>query len=183
MAVPMWMQKRVRDVLYDYSMLKGNVIIKEIQQKYPEQAQKTSLTGSKIGSNQYVSRGRIFLGIEDEAFDAIENGTEETPIKGKYTQNVKKHKRELGKPKTRVRKLAQRIMRKKPKEVEVKAHKRNYVDMRPVQLPNGDWIIARTIPERKGDAPLTKAINKFWGNGKGMNAEKEIAAFIRSRLS
>ena len=176
MAVPMWMQRKVRDVMLDFSYTKGYMALQEIQDKYPVEARKIIFTKSKKGSNQYSAKGRVYLEIPDKAFDRIENGGDFIPFSGVFTQNVSAHDRTSGKPKTRIRKILSTVMRKKAKSTRVKAHKRTYTNMKPVKLANGEWRILKGTPATKGKQPLTKAINK------AMNNEYQIAEWIKQFL-
>ena len=172
MAVPMWMQEQMRDSMFEFAMTQGYKILQEIQKEYPEEVKQIIRQGTKKGSNQYEYRGKVKLEIADEAFDKIERGSEYAPFQGKYTQNVKRHKRETDKPKTRTRKIARAIMRRKPKTTSVKAHKRTYTNMKPVKLSTGEWRILKGMPATKGKAPLDKAVNKV------INNEFQIAKWI-----
>ena len=153
-------------------MTHGDGILREIRTEYPEEVKKIAWEGTKKGSNQYEYKGKVTLKITDEAFDKIERGSEYTPFQGKYTQNVKRHKRGTGKPKTRMQKIARAVMRRKPRTTSVKAHKRIYTNMKPVKLSTGEWRILKGMPATKGKAPLDKAVNKV------MNNEFQIATWI-----
>ena len=119
-------------------------------------------TNSNRGSNQHAVRSTMQFGFKDnEEADALEKGAPAKPFSGTFTQNVKEHKRELGKPKTSTQKIARTLRLKKKRSTTVKKHTRTYKNMKPVQLANGDWIISKGIPKRKGKQPLYKGISKI----------------------
>ena len=160
--IPIEWQRMVRDALIEVS--RGNVdqVTKKLQRQYPAIIEDIIIRSNKKGSNQFGLRGRVDVEVVGEEFDKLENGVPAEKFSGKYTQNVRKHKREVGKPKTRMQKIARTVMRKKPRTTNVKAHKRIYTDMKPVQLPKGDWIIASGTPDIAGKHHLANATKKVF---------------------
>ena len=183
MAVPMWMQKKVRDIMLDFSKEHASTVLSEVAEEYPQffaSASDPSLGPvkyTKQGSNQYQARGKVTFEISNELFDAIESGAEFTPFSGTFIQKIKPHKRELGKSKGRIKKAISKIQRSKPKMVRVQKHTRTYTDMKPVQLSTGEWRMLKGTPAVKAKKVVEKKVNKVMKN------EREIGAYIKQFLS
>ena len=181
--VPMAIQKKVRDVMFDFAKDKAYKVLREVAEEYPQ-----FFTGAfdpslgpvkytKQGSNQYQARGKVTFEISNELFDAIESGAEFTPFSGTFIQKIKPHKRELGKPKGRIKKAISKIQRSKPKMVRVQKHTRTYTNMKPVQLSTGEWRMLKGTPAVKAKKVVEKKVNKVMKN------EREIGAYIKQFLS
>ena len=183
--VPMWMQKKVRDVMFDFSKDNAYKILREVAEEYPQFFSGTSVSSNnnmsvkytKQGSNQYQARGKVTFGIDDDLFDAIEVGSEFKPFSGTFTQNIKSHKREMGKPKGRIKKAVSKLRRSKPKTVQVQKHTRIYTNMKPVKLSTGEWRILTGTPATKAKKVVQKKVNKVMKN------EREIVGYIKQFLS
>ena len=122
-------------------------------------------TNSNRGSNQFKVRATMKFGFENNEYaDALENGAKAKPFTGTFTQNVGEHKRELGKPKTRIQKIAKVLKLKKRRSTTVKKHTRIYKNMKPVKLASGEWRILKETPAQKKQAPLYKGITKILKN-------------------
>ena len=184
-GVPMWMQKKVRDVMLEFAQDKADTILREVAKEYSQFFSGSSVsdnpnmfvTASKQGSNQYQTKGKVTFGIEDDSFDAIESGANFKPFSGTFTQKINSHKRELGKPKGRIKKVVSKLRRRKPRMVRVRKHTRTYTNMKPVKLSTGEWRILTGTPAVKAQKVIEKKVKKIMRN------EKEIASYIKQFLS
>jgi len=181
--VPMWMQKKVRDVMFDFAKDKSYKLLRELAEEYPQfftdvfDPSLGPVKYTKQGSNQHSARGKVTFEITNELFDAIESGAKFIPFSGTFNQNIKAHKREVGKPKGRMQKVIGTIRRSKPKMVQVQKHTRTYTNMKPVQLSTGEWRILKGTPAVKAKKIVEKKVNKVMKN------QKEIVGYIKQFLS
>ena len=156
MPVDIKIQGKVRDAIVEICRIEAEKIMGGLIEKHP------TWTGKMFRASTRGSTTTMEFGFENnEEANVLENGAEAVPFVGTFVQNVPEHKRELGKPKRRTRKIARRITRKKPRIITVGKHTRTYKDMKPVLLPSGQWRILRGTPAQKKQAPLYKGITKI----------------------
>ena len=169
MPISIVIKKAIRDALVTFCKEQAEAVMADIIKKNTNDKElSTSLRSSKFftnsnrGSNQYKLKSKMEFGFKDnEKADALEDGGKAEPIIGTFTQNVREHIREFGKPQSRRRKIARAVNLIKKQSTKVKKHTRTYKNMKPVQLANGDWIIAKMTLPRKKTQPLAKGINKI----------------------
>tara|TARA_R110000824_G_scaffold327401_3_gene514274 strand:+ start:684 stop:1229 length:546 start_codon:yes stop_codon:yes gene_type:complete len=179
----MWIQKKIRDALLEMTETKMHNVQRELAEEYPQffkggafDPSLGRIESTTQGSNQYGVRGKVNLEISNEAFNDFESGSTAKPFSGTFTQKVKAHKRELGKPKGRVKKVISKMKRTKPNTVRVKKHTRIYKNMKPVKLSTGEWRILTGVPAIKGNHVVGKKVKKL------LVREAEIAAWIQQYL-
>ena len=157
--------KQITDSVRDSIRKSASQVLKESDKEYIKinsKIPKTKFITGK-GSNQYSRK--IRFGYNHKDVRRIEEGEEAKPVTGIYTQNVKAHKRELGKPKTRMEKFkrAARFRKKPPRTTRVRAHKREYKNMKLVNLGGSDqWRVVSQIPAQKGKKYLEDAANEVF---------------------
>ena len=157
-------QQKVRDALVELCKVGAEEIMGGMHEKNPHW-KKGTFTHSNRGSNQFKVQSNMKFGFENNEYaDALENGAKAKPFTGTFTQNVGEHKRELGKPKTRIQKIAKVLKLKKRRSTTVKKHTRIYKNMKPVKLASGEWRILKETPAQKKQAPLYKGITKILKN-------------------
>ena len=91
-------QGKVRDAIVEICKIEAEKIMDGLIEKYPKWTGKT-FTNSNRGSNQYKVQATMKFGFEgNEEAEALESGAKAKPFTGTFVQNVREHKREIGKP-------------------------------------------------------------------------------------
>ena len=130
----------------------------QLEKKYPQ------WRGSRVLKRRGTPFERkIIFGYKNKHAEKLIAGSPSKPIRGKYVQQVKSHKRKgSGGQRTRV-----------------KSHKRVYRNYKPVQLPDGQWRMLRNTVEVKGKNPIREsAIARYAGRP----MEKLIVEAIKDEM-
>lgn len=182
MAVPKWMQKRVRDNMFDFSKAAVTKLQSQLEGANPniftaEFPANVTIDADKKGSNQHQFKGKVLFTMEHEAFEELENGAKFKPFKGVFIQRVKTHERKFNKPKSksRVKRAARFLLRRRKQRTSVKGHNRQYINMKPVKLNSGEWRILKGTPATKGRKTVYKKVRKLL-------TEQEVATYIKTYL-